>query len=89
MGLRASNSRKNPPMTFGNNEGFGTISYNILMTLPFVMIETWVGQGEGNERIPNQKLRFCFNLLIDKQIVYLVSIMKLLVASGEQSRREN
>ena len=61
----------------------------ILIALPFVMIETQVGQGQGNERIPSQRLRFCLSRLIDKQIVYLVSLMKLLVASGEQSRREN
>ena len=61
----------------------------ILMALPFVMIETRVGQGQGNERIPSQRLRFCLNRLIDEQIVYLVSRRKLLVASGEESRCEN
>ena len=87
MGGRASNSQKNPLMPFENNEGL--VLALILMALPFVMIETRVGRGQGNERIPTQRLRFCLKGLIDKQIVYLVSRMKLLVASGEQSRREN
>ena len=64
MGRRASNSQKNPLMPFKNNEGFGTISH--LDALPFVMIETRVGLGQGDDRIPNQMFRFCFNLLIDK-----------------------